>query len=112
MDNNNMKPQRHGEAVLQPATLPKEAQLQEETKKLVVAHSETGHHHILEATKNIKVYAHNGERYIEVPELSRLWHAKTGTDVHREQQVGKGVYKINIKKEFNYLSKMMERVRD
>ena len=42
---------RHGEVILKPITsLPKEAVLEKETNEYIVAHSETGHHHVL-ATK-------------------------------------------------------------
>jgi len=34
---------RHGEAILKPCELPKEAILKEELDRVVVAHSETGH---------------------------------------------------------------------
>ena len=39
---------RHGEVILKPiAELPKEARLELETNIHIVAHSETGHHHVL-----------------------------------------------------------------
>lgn len=40
-----MKPQiiRHGEVILKPSKLPKGAKLNKEDKKVIVAHSETGH---------------------------------------------------------------------
>ena len=109
-----MKPQiiRHGEALLKPTTLPKEATLKETSKKVTVAHSETGHNHVLEATKDINVYTWNGHTYVEVPELSKLWHDKTGNHVHETHKVAPAVYEIIIKKEFNYFSKALERVRD
>ena len=64
---------RHGEVILQPInSLPTEAQLEKTTKKEIIAHSGTGHHHVLEATKPFKVYTWNGETYLEVPELAEL----------------------------------------
>ena len=85
-----MKPQiiRHGEVILKPIEkLPNKAKLEKENKKIIVAHSETGHHHVLEAPTNVKVYSWNGETYLEVPELSELWHKKTGKDVHTPHKV-------------------------
>lgn len=103
---------RHGEAILKPAELPKEAVLSETKNKIIVAHSETGHHHVLEATKPINVYTWNGETYVGVPEIAKLWHDKTGSDVHKTHEIAPSVYKVIIKKEFNYFSKALERVRD
>lgn len=109
---------RHGEVVLkQVDSLPKGAELIEESNKYMVAHSETGHHHILEVKdkvdmSKIKVYMHNGERYLEVPEMSELWHQKSGSDVHTPHKIVPGIYKINIKKHFDYFKGAMEAVRD
>lgn len=103
---------RHGEALLKPTTLPKEAALKETSKKVIVAHSETGHNHVLEATKDIKVYTLNDKTYVEVPELSKLWHDKAGNNVHETQKVTPAIYEIIIKKEFDYFANKMREVRD
>lgn len=104
---------RHGEVILQEVNcIPKEAQLEKEVKKEIVAHSETGHHHILEAVKPFKIFTWKDEKYVEVPELAELWHQKTGKDVHTPHKITPGFYKINIKKAYNYFSKAMEKVRD
>ena len=109
---------RHGEVILKPiSSLPKGAKLENTEHKIVVAHSETGHHHILEVRNKvdmskIKVYTLKGETYLEVPEISELWHQKSGKDVHTPHEVKPSIYKINIKKEFNYYKGAMERVRD
>lgn len=104
---------RHGEVILKPIdALPQEVIKEQEKKQIIVAHSETGHHHILESTKNIKVYTWNGETYLEVPELSNLWHQKTGKDVHTPHKVQPGIYQINIKKEFDYFAGVIREVRD
>lgn len=110
-----MKPQiiRHGEVILKPIdTLPTNAKLEKEEKKIIVAHSETGHHHVLEAPTNVKVYSWNGETYLEVPELSNLWHQKTGKDVHAPHKVAPSIYKIILKKEFDYFQGILRQVRD
>lgn len=107
---------RHGEVILkQIDSLPKGVVLEKETNRHIVAHSETGHHHIL-ATKTdlskFKVYTLKGDTYLEVPEMSELLHEKSGKDVHKTHKIIPGIYKINIKKSYNYFSKAMERVRD
>ena len=106
---------RHGEVILKPIdTLPKGAILEKEVKEEIIAHSETGHHHILTAPDmtKMKFYTFNGERYIELPQIAELWHQKTGKDVHTPHKVNPGIYKINIKKEFDYFSGLLKQVRD
>jgi len=103
---------RHGELILKPDTLPKEAVLKEASKSYIVAHSETGHHHVLTATKDFKVYSFNGETFIEIPTVGELKHAKTGKDIHKTHKIQPNVYKIVIKKEFDYFSGLMRQVRD
>lgn len=109
-----MKPQivRHGEVILKPSTLPKSAKLEKETKKFIVAHSETGHHHILESIDNYKVWSHNGETYIELGTIGKLFHEKIGKDVHAPHQIAPSIYKIVIKKSYDYFQKKMSQVRD
>jgi len=109
---------RHGEVILKPIVeLPKGVKLEKEENKYIVAHSETGHHHVL-ATKEktdlskFKIYSFNGETYLEVPEMSELLHEKTGKDTHKTHPIVPAIYKVVIKKSFNYFSKAMERVRD
>ena len=114
-----MKPEivRHGEVILKPSTLPKGAKLEKENTKIVVAHSETGHHHILEVKdkidmSKIKVYSWKGDTYLEVPEMAELWHQKSGKDTHKTHEVAPSIYKINIKKQFDYFKGKLEKVRD
>lgn len=109
---------RHGEVLMYPVKeLPIGAILQDEKSSIVVAHSETGHHHVLRVkdkvdTSKIKVYAWNNTTYLEVPELSELLHEKIGKDVHKTHTVNPGIYKINIKKEFDYYKGIIRAVQD
>jgi len=109
---------RHGEVILKPISkLPNEVKLVEETNKYIVAHSETGHHHILETKEKsdmskFKVYSWNGETYLKVPEISELWHQKSGTDTHKPHIITPSIYKVVIKKEFDYFAKIIRQVRD
>lgn len=111
-----MKPQivRHGEVIIKPVSeLPKGAVLEVETKKFIVAHSETGHHHVLTTDlSKFKVYSFNGERYLEVTELSNLIHEKTGKDTHTPHKIPAGFYKVVIKQAFDFFEKKMKAVRD
>lgn len=114
---NNKEPQivRHGEVILKPvSSVPVGARLIEETPKRVVAFSETHHHHILSTLdmSKIKVYAHNGDTYVEVPAIAELWHQKTGKDTHKTHVIQPSVYKIVLKKEFDYFAGALRTVRD
>ena len=106
---------RHGEVILVPVdTVPNEAELMEESNKYIVAHSETGHHHVLETLdmSKIKVFMHDGDRYLEVPGIANLWHDKTGSNIHKTHDIKPSVYKITIKEEYDYFSNLLRKVRD
>lgn len=108
------KPQivRHGEVILKPTSLPEDAKLEKETNKYIVAHSETGHHHVLESIDNYKVYTWEGDTYIELGTVGNLLHEKVGKDVHTPHKIVPSVYKVVIKKSYDYFQKKMARVRD
>jgi len=105
---------RHGEVILKTTTLPKEAILKKETNKYIVAHSESGHNHVLKAIdlSKFKVYTWNGETYIEVLEMATLLHEKTGKDTHTPHKIIPNIYKVVIKKEYDYFLKAIRNVRD
>src|SRR3990167_900647 len=110
---NKAKNVRHGEVILQVvSSLPDGENLEKSAKKYIVAHSETGHHHVLEAVKPFKVWTWNGETYLEVPEMAELWHQKTGKDAHAPHKIVPAFYKVVIKKSYDYFEKTMTRVRD
>lgn len=104
---------RHGELIMKPVTsLPEGAILKETTKRNIVAHSETGHHHILEAQQDFKIYTLMDDTYIEIPSIAELRHEKTGKDVHKTHKISPAIYKIVIKKEFDYFKGIIRQVRD
>lgn len=108
---------RHGEVILKQTTLPKNAVLQKEDSNIIVAHSETGHHHILSVKdkvdmSKIKVYVANGDTYLEVPQIAELWHQKSGKDTHTPHTITPAVYKVILKKEFDYFAGILRVVRD
>lgn len=110
-----MKPQivRHGEVILKPVnSLPSNVILEETVKSHVVAHSETGHHHLLTSTKDFKIYSHNGTKFIEIPTMAELSHKKTGKDVHKTHKIAPAIYETVIKKEFDYFQGILRAVRD
>lgn len=103
---------RHGEVILKPAILPKEVQLIKQTKKYVVAHSETGHHHVLESIDNYEVFTSNGDTYIKLGTVGTLFHEKTGSEVHIPHVIQPAVYKVVIKQAYDYFARKMASVRD
>lgn len=108
-----MKPQivRHGEVLLKPiAEIPQAAKLVKTGKEHVVAHSETGHHHVLEA--NLRVYELDNELYLDVQNIGQLVHKKSGLDIHQPHTIAKGLYKVVIKKAYDYFAKKLTQVRD
>lgn len=114
-----MKPQiiRHGEVILKPVKqIPAGAILKKKTKKEIIAHSETGHHHILEtkerAGNSFSIFTINGETYLELEDTAKLWHKKTGDSVHKTHDVIPSVYKIIIKREFDYFEGAIRNVKD
>ena len=92
--------------------LPNGASLIKEASNEILAHSESGHHHVLEAPTKFKVYELDGNTYLDIESTSSLVHKKTGKDAHKTQTIKKGLYKIHIKKEYNLYEKVMRKVRD
>ncbi len=105
---------RHGEVILkQIDQLPENAKLVKTGKEHVVAHSETGHHHVLElTTKALRVYELDNELYLDVGDTGQLVHKKTGKDTHSPHTIIPGKYKVIIKQSFDYFKKALTRVRD
>lgn len=104
---------RHGEVILVPLeSLPKGAKLVEETKSFIAGHSESGHHHVLEAVSPFKIFEFEGKTYLDIPLEAKLTHQKQGTETHGIQILQPGFYERIIKKSFSYAKGIMERVQD
>jgi hypothetical protein len=108
---------RHGEVVLIPCELPVNATLKSKGAKLIVGHSESGHHHALTATKDIEVYEavpvfDEREVYLAITTPPTLTHMKTGLEVHAPQTIEPGTYKRVIKKAYSYPLKQPRSVID
>lgn len=113
MKSNTPQIVRHGEVIMKPVdSIPNGAILKETTKKNIVAHSETGHHHVLESKNDFKIYSLMGETFIEIPTVAELWHQKSGKDVHTPHKIAPAIYKIVIKNEFDYFEGTLRAVRD
>jgi hypothetical protein len=104
----NMNSIRHGEAWLLPVKSVKGTY--KEVTSVVVAHSETGHHHVLKSVKPFRVYS-DEELYLRLYEPAKLVHKKT-VNAHKTLEVKPGIYKVIQKKEYNPFTKMMTRIFD
>lgn len=101
---------RHGEVVLIPiALLPTNAQKVFNGKEYIVAHSETGHHHV--AVGEVQVFQSGDEFFLKAVKESRIEHRKT-FEQHETKVIHTGLYKIGVKNSYNYFAKRMEVVRD
>ena len=107
---------RHGEVIMKPVdSLPKDAQLKEVTSSTIIAHSETGHHHVLQTKvkEAIKIFTTlDGTTFVQVEDIGELVHKKTGKDIHTPHKVAPSIYKIILKKEFDYFAGAIRQVRD
>src|SRR5689334_12123113 len=105
---------RHGEVLLVPVDfIPQEAKLVKTAKEHIVAHSETGHDHILKlATKQLRVYELDGETYLHLGDRGELVHEKIGKEAHKTHVIAPAKYKVVIKKAFDYFKGVLVKVRD
>ena len=115
----NLKPHklgRHGEVVMLPVSeIPKDAKLVEEGFSIIIGHSESGHHHVLDISTEqgttIKMYEKDGKTYLDIPLMAHLRHQKT-VEKHETQIFEKGLYIREIRESYSYALKAMRRVQD
>ena len=70
---------RHGEVILkQIDKIPNKATELEQTKSYIAGHSESGHHHVLTATQDFRVFEMDGKTYLDIPLEAKLTHQKSG----------------------------------
>lgn len=112
MKNTNLDNQiRHGECLLYPVNqLPEGATpIVENAAEYIVAHSETGHHHV--AVGKVSAFQFGDTRFIRVSGKTKLEHRKS-FDKHKTVDVAPGVYQIRLKKEYDPTTKLRREVRD
>ena len=106
---------RHGEVILkQVDVLPEGAKLVESGEKVIVGHSESGHHHSLtipRGTGIIKMYEIDGKTYLDLPHKADLVHEKS-TEQHKTQTFTPGIYIREIRQSYSYAEKIMRRIDD
>lgn len=101
---------QHGELILMPVNkIPKGKT--EVVKSYIVAHSESGHHHVIESETSFEVTVDKEELYIRLFEPAKLVHKKT-QDKHRTLPLIAPMYKRFHKTEYSPWDKIIRRVKD
>jgi hypothetical protein len=96
-------PIRHGEILLLPIESTP-AGMAEKVTECIVGHSETGHHHVLEADAEFyRIVAENGDLYVDLEAPTPLRHRKDHQR-HRELSVPAGAWQVIRKTEFDVRS--------
>lgn len=113
--NGKRVPVTHGELVLIPVDKVTGVDMVK-SKKEILAHSETGHHHILECDIEFTVSKAgiadvSKERVLLLESVAKLWHNKT-TDIHETRYIAPGAYIVKEKTEYNPFTKVKQRVFD
>lgn len=116
---NNLTPHdfgRHGEVILKRVdSIPKNARLIEEGTSIIIGHSESGHHHVLDIDRKqgtkIRLYEKDGKTYLDIPLMAHLRHQKT-VEPHKTQVFERGFYVREIRQSYSYAEKVMKRVQD
>lgn len=112
--NKDIVQNRHGENLfVRIDKLPEGAKLVAEGSELVVAHSESGHNHILTVPKTaeLKMFEFEGKTYLEVPLEAKLQHQKE-YEKHPDQTMMAGTYLKLVDTEYDYFAKIMRKVID
>lgn len=105
-------PIRHGEILLVPIPaeeLPK--RVSTGSSSVIVGHSETGHHHVLESDTEFEVFTEADEMFLNLVSSGTLVHQKA-TDRHMDLTVPAGTWKVVKKNEFDPFRNITRRVVD
>jgi hypothetical protein len=105
---------RHGEMLLIPVEeLSENVEQIFEGKSFIVAHSETGHHHV--AVGDVTVFrpvgADSTDIYLRANKESAIEHRKT-FDKHETKTIHPGIYICRAKTEYDPFRKLIQQVRD
>jgi hypothetical protein len=103
---------QHGEALLLPVDKMPKGKTRKETK-LIVAHSETGHHHVVEAKQEFEVIGNveKEDLYFRLFEPAKLVHKKS-VEKHKTLPVKPGIWKVLHKTEYDPFNSLIRRVQD
>jgi hypothetical protein len=99
------------------ATKPTGEPLKIESGKLIIGHSETGHHHVLErtvgATVTVSAHAPAGMKILHaiLAEPNKLIHER-GHDTHETIDLAAGEYEFRIAREFDHYAELARQSQD
>ena len=103
---------QHGETLLM--EVKKTPKLKSEKhKNFILAHSETGHHHVLESETEFEVMTdkEKDELFVRLYEPAKLVHKKT-VDFHRTLDIKPGIYRLFKKTEYDPFAGLIKEVKD
>lgn len=111
-ENKMNQPIIHGENVLIPVSKVPDGEKSTHIS-YIVGHSETGHHHVLEAEKQspFDIIINSDEMYISSKQVSNLVHRKTH-DIHKTVVVNPGFYRVVRKSEYDPFQQVIRQVWD
>lgn len=103
---------QHGEVLLVPVDGLPVGETSKVTKK-TVAHSETGHHHVVESEVEFETMGELEKQnlYLRLFEPAKLVHKKT-TEKHKTLTIPAGDWKILHKSEYDPWAKIIRKVED
>jgi len=112
MKDNIKRPILHGENAIVPIEKMPEGKTKRYTK-YIVGHSETGHHHVLEAVRGqeFDILVQDGEIYFTNTFEAKVTHKKLH-DIHETKVVAPGIYKVSRKLEYDPFTKVRRAVFD
>lgn len=103
---------QHGEAMLFPVEDAPKADTKEVTST-IIAHSKTGHHHVVESSVSFEVQGDidTEDLYLRLFEPAKLVHKKT-TQKHKTLDIPAGLWKVIHKTEYNPFLGLVRKVKD
>lgn len=100
---------RHGELLLEEVS--KFPAKSKKAKSYILAHSESGHNHVLESKVDYEVSETDKEFLIRLFAPAKLVHQKT-VNRHKDLVVKPGIYRIRHKQEYSPFTKVVSRIWD
>lgn len=101
---------RHGEALLVRVDKMPKSKIKRD-KNVIISHSETGHHHVLESGIEIDWTEFKKNIFVDVKQDTPLVHKKTH-DRHKTIVVTPGIYKVVPKTEYDPFQQIVREVWD
>jgi hypothetical protein len=101
---------QHGEVLMVPVSRMPKGKINKVNEQ-IIAHSETGHHHVVESETAFDVVMDKLDMYLLLNRPAKLVHKKA-VDKHKTLTVPKGIWKILHKSEYDPYAQRIQRVID